>query len=58
MLEVTFYKEVHHLFGKPTMEEVKFIHESDNMNEAYEKALELGHNPFKLIRWRHLPTNS
>lgn len=54
-LHVTFYKEVYHgMFSEKTLERVEFDHISndsrDAFAEAYDEALERGHNPLKNLR--------
>ncbi len=59
-LEVVFYKEVRLGMGEtPRLEKVVFeypINESlkavDNINAAFDKAVELGHNPYKNITFK------
>ena len=59
-LEVVFYKEVRHgMKEAPRLEKVVFeypISESlkavDNINAAFDKAVELGHNPYKNISFK------
>lgn len=58
-LEVVFYKEVRHGMKTPRLEKVVFeypINESlkavDNINAAFDKAVELGHNPYKNITFK------
>mgnify|MGYP000397339213 CR=1 FL=1 len=61
-LEVTFYKEVFHgMEEAPRLEKVVFeyqINESlkavDNINAAFDKAVELGLNPFKNISFKEI----
>lgn len=53
-LHVTFYKEVYHgMFSEKTLERVEFDHISndsrDAFAEAYDEALERGHNPLNNI---------
>lgn len=58
MIQVTFYKKVDHIFGEPTMQKVEFTHNGDKYEDAFDEALKLGHNPFKNIRMKYVPTNS
>lgn len=59
-LEVVFYKEVRHgMEETPRLEKVVFeypINESlkavDNINAAFDKAVELGHNPYENISFK------
>lgn len=61
-LEVVFYKEVRHgMEETPRLEKVVFeypINESlkavDNINAAFDKAVELGHDPYKNITFKEI----
>ena len=55
-LLVTFYKEVFHGMDEKTLEKVEFEHKKyanksdyENMTDAYDIAVSMGHNPMKNI---------
>ena len=53
MVQMEFYKEVQKsVWDKPTMEKVTVV--GENLDQAYDKALAMGHNPNKNIRWREI----